>query len=137
MLYAGLEVSNATTRICVVDPSGAIVREGKVASESEQIAAFLTAVGTPFERVGLEAGALAEWIHEGLTGRARAAGGVPRDAPPPRDPGSLAGQDRPQRRPRHRSGRLHGMVQARARQDRPGAEAVGFGGGPQGPGAQA
>ena len=66
MLYAGLDVSNATTRICVVEPSGTIVREGKAASEPEAIAAFLGATGRPFTRVGLEAGALAEWIHAGL-----------------------------------------------------------------------
>jgi transposase len=66
MLCARLDVSDATTRIGVVDPSGAIVHEGKVASGLEEIAALLAAAGTPFQRVGLQAGALAEWIHEGL-----------------------------------------------------------------------
>ena len=44
-----------------------IVREGKVASEPEVLAAWFTASGLAFTRIGLEAGPLSQWLHAGLT----------------------------------------------------------------------
>jgi transposase len=53
--------------VCVVDGTGKIVREGKVASEPEVLAAWFTASGLAFTRIGLEAGPLSQWLHAGLT----------------------------------------------------------------------
>ncbi len=64
--YAGLDVSLEETSICVVDGEGAIVAERKVASEPRAIAEALRALGFVFERVGLEAGPLSPWLHDGL-----------------------------------------------------------------------
>jgi transposase len=52
--------------VCVVDAAGQIVREAKVRSEREALAAFFTESGLAFARIGLEAGPLSQWLHAGL-----------------------------------------------------------------------
>ncbi|TIS98794.1 MAG: IS110 family transposase, partial [Mesorhizobium sp.] len=53
--FAGLDVSLEETAICVVDESGRIVKETRVASEPEALSRALREVGLPLERIGLEA----------------------------------------------------------------------------------
>jgi transposase len=65
--YAGIDVSLERSSVCVVDATGKIVREAKVASEPEALVAFLGRLGLPLTRVGLEAGPLSQWLHAGLT----------------------------------------------------------------------
>lgn len=67
--FAGLDVSLEQTSVCVVDGSGAVVNEAKVASDPDALAAALWALGYDFERVGLEAGPLSEWLYGGLSAR--------------------------------------------------------------------
>src|SRR3954451_2389942 len=64
--YAGIDVSLERSSVCVVDATGKIVREAKVASEPEALVAFLGRLGLPLTRVGLEAGPLSQWLHAGL-----------------------------------------------------------------------
>ena len=55
--FAGLDVSVKETSVCIVDDTGRMVREVKIASEPE---ALVTALKNPcyhFKRIGLEAGA--------------------------------------------------------------------------------
>ena len=64
--FAGLDVSVKATSICIVDDTGRIVREVKVASEPE---ALLKVLGNPtyrFKRIGLEAGPLSQWLFRAL-----------------------------------------------------------------------
>jgi transposase len=65
--FAGLDVSLEETAICIVDDSGRIVREARVASEPEALVAFFGACGMSMERVGMEACSLTAWLHEGLS----------------------------------------------------------------------
>src|SRR5438270_1515121 len=65
--YAGIDVSLERSSVCVVDGTGRIVREAKVASEPEALVAFLGQLGLPRARGGLEAGRLSEWRHAGLS----------------------------------------------------------------------
>ncbi len=53
--------------MCVLDEAGRVVREGKADSEPEALATFLRGTGLAFERVGLEAGPLSQWLHAGLS----------------------------------------------------------------------
>ena len=66
--FAGLDVSVKETSICIVDDTGSIEREVKVASEPE---ALLKVLGNPtyhFKRIGLEAGPLSQWLFSALAG---------------------------------------------------------------------
>src|SRR3954454_23394801 len=66
--YAGIDVSLERSSVCVVDSSGRIIREIKVASEPEALVGFFAALGVAVTRIGLEAGPLSQWLHAGLTG---------------------------------------------------------------------
>jgi len=59
--YAGIDVSLECSSVCVVDASGKIICEAKVASEPEALISWL-AVGVSLTRVGLEAGPLSQWL---------------------------------------------------------------------------
>ena len=64
--FGGLDVSVKQTSICIVDDTGKIVKEVKVASEP---AALLKVLGNPsyrFKRIGLEAGPLSQWLFSAL-----------------------------------------------------------------------
>ena len=64
--YAGIDVSLEQSSVCVVDATGRIVREAKVASEPEALVRFFRRVGVSVTRIGLEAGPLSQWLHAGL-----------------------------------------------------------------------
>jgi transposase len=53
--------------VCVVDGTGKIVRETKIASEPETLVGWFRSLGLVLTRVGLEAGSLSQWLHTGLT----------------------------------------------------------------------
>jgi transposase len=60
--YAGIDVSLECSSVCVVDASGKIVREGKVASEPAALIGWFGSQGMGVTRVGLEAGPLSQWL---------------------------------------------------------------------------
>jgi len=60
--YAGIDVSLECSSVCVVDASGKILREARVASEPEALIAWFGLQGLSFERIGLEAGPLSQWL---------------------------------------------------------------------------
>jgi transposase len=64
--FAGLDVSVKETSICIVDDTGRIVREVKVASEPEALLQVLTNPVYHFKRIGLEAGPLSQWLFSAL-----------------------------------------------------------------------
>jgi transposase len=70
--FAGLDVSVKETSVCIVDETGKIVREVKVASEPQALLAVLKNAAYSFGRIGLEAGPLSQWLYNAL-----AEGGLP------------------------------------------------------------
>ena len=63
--FAGLDVSVKETSVCIVDDTGKIVREVKVASEPDALLAVLTPA-YHLKRIGLEAGPLSQWLFSAL-----------------------------------------------------------------------
>ena len=64
--FAGLDVSVKETSVCIVDDTGRIVREVKVASEPEALLQTLESPAYRFKRIGLEAGPLSQWLFSAL-----------------------------------------------------------------------
>lgn len=66
-LFIGLDVSLASTAICVLNSHGKVVKEETVASEPEALVAFLRSLCSDIAVIGLEAGPLSQWLHRHLT----------------------------------------------------------------------
>jgi transposase len=64
--YVGIDVSLELSSVCILDATGKIVKEAKVVSEPEALTIFLTRLGLPLTRIGLEAGPLSQWLHAAL-----------------------------------------------------------------------
>jgi transposase len=64
--YAGIDVSMECSSVCVVNASGKIVREAKVASEPEALIGWFGPLGLGLARIGLEAGPLAQWLYAAM-----------------------------------------------------------------------
>jgi transposase len=64
--FAGLDVSVKDTSVCVVDDTGRVVREVKVATEPDALLPVLTNPSYHFKRIGLEAGPLSQWLFSAL-----------------------------------------------------------------------
>ncbi len=56
--FTGIDVSLERSSVCVVDATGRVVREAKVASEPEVLVGFFRQLGVAVTRIGLEAGPL-------------------------------------------------------------------------------
>ena len=64
--YGALDVSVKETAICIVDETGKICRELKVVSHPDDLMNVLKDPRWQFERIGLEAGPLSQWLYEAL-----------------------------------------------------------------------
>ena len=64
--YAGLDVSLRTVNICIINEQGERVAETKLASDVQDIIAYLDELELEITRVGLEAGTLAQYLTYGL-----------------------------------------------------------------------
>src|SRR5579863_7114927 len=70
MIYAGLDVSDKQTHICVVDAEGAVIRRDCVASDPEALGKWLKRHCAGLTRVVLETGPLSTFLYHGLVERA-------------------------------------------------------------------
>jgi len=70
--FVGLDVSVKETSVCIVDETGKIMREVKVASEPDALLEVLANPAYCLKRIGLEAGPLSQWLFSAL-----AEGGLP------------------------------------------------------------
>ena len=68
-IYAGLDVSDKQTHICVVDAEGAVMRRDVVASDPDALARWLKRHCAGLMRVVLETGPLSAFLYHGLTER--------------------------------------------------------------------
>src|SRR6201995_693377 len=64
--YSGIDVSLERSSVCVVDGSGKIARETKVASEPEALTNWFGSLGFGLGRIGLEAGPLSQWLYAAM-----------------------------------------------------------------------
>ncbi len=64
--YAGLDVSLRTVNICVIDDQGELVAETKLASDVQDIVAYLDDLELDLASIGLEAGTLTQYMTYGL-----------------------------------------------------------------------
>jgi transposase len=65
-LYVGLDVSLRTTSICVVEPNGSAVWEGKAESEPALLIKALIGWRSEIALIGIEACPLSEWLYGAL-----------------------------------------------------------------------
>src|ERR671916_810304 len=126
--YAGIDVSLELSSVCILDGSGQIVREAKVASEPEALTAFLASLNLPLTRVGLEAAPLSQWLHAGLV---QAGFEVVRLETRHVKAALSAMIVKSDRRARHRPTPAHGLVPPRPLQVAAGARSAGLAHGPQ------
>ena len=59
--YAGIDVSLESSSVCVVDATGRVVREAKLASEPEALVGWFRQLDVELARIGLEAGPLSRY----------------------------------------------------------------------------
>ena len=64
--YAGLDVSQQETHVCVIDAAGSVLWTGKARSEPAALAGVLRLHAPGLVRAVLESGALSGWLHGGL-----------------------------------------------------------------------
>lgn len=68
-VYAGLDVSDKSTHICIIDGEGVIVWRGACATDPEVLASVLRRRAPALVRVVLETGALSSFLYHGLIER--------------------------------------------------------------------
>ena len=64
--YAGIDVSLDTVSVCIVDETGKVLREAKVASEPDALVAWFGELDFVLDRIGMEAGPLSQRLHKGM-----------------------------------------------------------------------
>jgi transposase len=64
--YAGIDVSLESASVCIIDATGRVAREAKVASEPAVLIAWFGSQGFAVTRIGLEAGPLSQWLFAAL-----------------------------------------------------------------------
>lgn len=68
-IYAGLDVSDKTTHVCIVDTDGAVLKRDVVASDPDALAKWLNKHCPDLARVVLETGPLSAFLYHGLAER--------------------------------------------------------------------
>ena len=68
-IFAGMDVSDKTTHVCVVDAEGTVMRRDVVASDPDVLAKWLKKYCKGLERVVLETGPLSTFLYHGLVER--------------------------------------------------------------------
>jgi transposase len=61
-----MDVSLESASVCIVDATGRIVCEAKIASEPEVLIGWFSRLGLTMTRIGLEAGPLSQWLYAAM-----------------------------------------------------------------------
>ena len=64
--YAGIDVSLESSSVCLVDATGKVIAEAKIASEPETLVAWFRGRPEVVAGIGLEAGPLSQWLFAAL-----------------------------------------------------------------------
>jgi transposase len=64
--FVGLDVSLETVNVCIVNAKGDVLIEKKIEAEPTTIIQLLRNFGSPFKRIGLEAGPTSSWLYSEL-----------------------------------------------------------------------
>lgn len=64
--FVGLDVSQKSTAVCIIDDKGKVISEGMCLTRPFDLANYIRKRSDCIEKVGLEAGALSPWIHTEL-----------------------------------------------------------------------
>ena len=70
IMYAGLDVSDKSTHVCVVDADGTVLRRDVIASDPEVLAKWFSKHCSGLARAVLETGPLSTFLYHGLVERA-------------------------------------------------------------------
>ena len=65
-VFIGLDVSLASTAICVLGPQGSVVKELQADSDPEALVRALGSLPYTIDAIGLEAGPLSQWLSKGI-----------------------------------------------------------------------
>lgn len=65
--FVGLDVSQKSTAVCIVDEKGKLVCEGMCLTRPFDLVNYLRKRSSHIEKIGLEAGALSPWLYSELT----------------------------------------------------------------------
>jgi transposase len=72
--YVGLDVSQKTTQVCILDGGGKVFLEKELKTHPAAIASYLRKhCSSDIERVALETGGMSSWLYHGL----KKSGGLP------------------------------------------------------------
>jgi transposase len=64
--YAGIDVSLKCSSVAIVDATGKVVREAKVATDPTSVIEWFRSCGFQVERIGLEAGPFSQWLYAAM-----------------------------------------------------------------------
>src|SRR5207245_2340071 len=64
--YIGLDVSQKSTSVCIVDGAGKVVSEGQCLTRPFDIVNYIKKRSDCVEKIGMEAGTLSPWIYTEL-----------------------------------------------------------------------
>lgn len=65
--FAGLDISDATTNICIIDTKGVIVYETTTSTDPQAIISVLDKLSLVIEKVGMETGAKSNWLYRAIS----------------------------------------------------------------------
>ena len=66
-VFIGVDVSLATSAICILGEGGKIIKEAKIDSEPAAFVTFMQGLPYEIDGIGMEAGPLSHWLHKALT----------------------------------------------------------------------